>query len=181
MQESRSFDSVAALCAEVRRGYPAALFDDLAAFGGLTTTAAVLEVGCGAGQATGDLAGRAGRLVALDPGENLIAEARRRVAAGANVTFQATTFEAFEAPPRSFDMVVSAQAWHWVDPDVGVAKAADLLTDDGAPWPSSGTCRRRRPSLWPPPSTAPSTATLPSSGGFATPLHGTCRTARSRP
>jgi SAM-dependent methyltransferase len=130
MEPGRSFDSVAGLYAEVRPGYPAALFDDLVRVGGLTSAASVLEVGCGAGQATGDLAARAGRLTALDPGASLIAEAKRR-AALSNVTFAVATFEDLLAPSGSFDLIASAQAWHWVDPKVAFAKAADLLTADG--------------------------------------------------
>jgi SAM-dependent methyltransferase len=130
MEQARSFDTVAELYAEVRPSYPAALFDDLASLGALTKVASVLEVGCGAGQATADLAARSGRLTALDPGANLIAEARRRVASP-DVSFSVTTFEDFQAPAGSFDLIASAQAWHWVDQRLGFAKAADLLKPSG--------------------------------------------------
>jgi SAM-dependent methyltransferase len=111
-----SFETVADLYARVRPGYPAALFDDLAAIAGLGPASAVLEVGCGAGQATGDLAARAGRLVALDPGEKLVEAARRRVSAAAQAEFLVARFEDYAPPPGGFDLVASAQAWHWVDP-----------------------------------------------------------------
>lgn len=130
MEQSRSFDGVAELYAEARPGYPATLFDELAGVGALTTAASVLEVGCGAGQATADLAARAGRVLAIDPGANLIAHAAQRTA-GAHVTFEVTTFEDFRAPSGSFELVASAQAWHWVDPAVGFPKAADLLSERG--------------------------------------------------
>ena len=86
MEARETFEDVAELYGEVRQGYPAALFDDLVAMGALGPASRVLEVGCGAGQATGDLARRAGGVVALDPGAQLIEGARARVPA-ANTRF----------------------------------------------------------------------------------------------
>ena len=132
MVEAReTFDEVAELYAQVRPGYPAALFDDLVSLAGLAPAARVLEVGCGTGQATNHLARRAGRVVAIDPGERLIAQARRRIVA-ANVEFRVATFEAADLAARAFDLIASAQAWHWVDAETGHAKAADLLAEGGA-------------------------------------------------
>jgi SAM-dependent methyltransferase len=130
MHARDSFETVARLYGEVRRGYPEALFDDLTAMGALGPAARVLEVGCGAGQASLDLARRAGSLLAIDPGETLIAEARARAAAD-NAAYAVSGFESFAGEPGSFDLVASAQAWHWIAPDVSFAKAADLLAPGG--------------------------------------------------
>ena len=130
MELRTTFEAVADLYAEVRRGYPTALFEDLVAMGALQPQAVVLEVGCGTGQATGELAQRSQRVVALDPGAGLVANARRGVQA-ANVDFAVSTFEDFEAAPGSFDLIASAQAWHWVDPTIGFAKAARTLRPGG--------------------------------------------------
>ena len=131
MEQRDTFDEVASLYAEARPGYPAALYDDLERLAGLGPAASVLEVGCGAGQATRDLAARAGRVLALDPGARLIDEARA-VVTNANVDFVVTRFEDFEPEPSSFDLIVSAQAWHWVDPAVGFPEAARALKPGGA-------------------------------------------------
>ena len=130
MEQRDTFDTVADLYGDARPGYPAALFEDLASHFGLSSTSSVLEVGCGAGQATGDLAARAARVVALDPGPRLIEEARRRVALP-NVEFAVAHFEDFAPDPGAFDFVVSAQAWHWVDPVIGFPIAARALKADG--------------------------------------------------
>ena len=126
----KTFEAVADLYAEVRRGYPAELFEDLVLMGALGPSVAVLEVGCGTGQATGDLARRAGRVVAIDPGTGLVANAERQVDA-ANVGFAVSSFEGYAAPAAAFDLIASAQAWHWVDPAIGFAKAAKTLRSDG--------------------------------------------------
>lgn len=126
--QAQSFDGVADLYARVRPGYPSALFEDLARTTGLRPTSRVLEVGCGAGQATGDLAARAGRVVALDPGPALVAAAQAR--SPANAEFVVARFEDY-ASTEIFDLIASAQAWHWVDPAVGLERAAALLATDG--------------------------------------------------
>src|SRR5690242_18638862 len=54
------FDEVASLYDRVRPGYPDELFADLADVTGLGAGSAVLEVGCGTGQATRALAALAG-------------------------------------------------------------------------------------------------------------------------
>lgn len=130
VEHRETFEAVADLYAEVRRGYPTALFDDLQALGALGPETDVLEVGCGAGQATGDFAVRAHKVLAVDPGAGLIANARRLIDA-ANVEFQVATFEDFAPPPGGFQLVASAQAWHWVDPAIGVPKAAAALSEGG--------------------------------------------------
>lgn len=130
MEARETFDEVADIYAKVRKGYPAALFDDLETLAGLGSAARVLEVGCGTGQATADLAARAGHVLALDPGARLIDQARKAIDA-ANVEFVVSSFEDMEASPGAFDLIASAQAWHWVDGMIGVPKAADLLADGG--------------------------------------------------
>jgi SAM-dependent methyltransferase len=42
-----------------------------------------------------------------------------------------STFEAWDPAGRAFDAVVSGQSWHWVDPVVGAAKAAQVLRPGG--------------------------------------------------
>jgi SAM-dependent methyltransferase len=170
MDQRDSFDSVADLYAEVRRGYPAALYDDLTTLAGLSPDSAVLEVGCGGGQATGDLAARARHVTALDPGAQLVEQARARIAAP-NVDFVVSRFETCEAPPAAFDLVASAQAWHWVDPAIAHAKAAQALKPGGflaifghVPLPPAGSLNaafkaiyeRHMPGAWdtPPPQAA---------------------------
>src|SRR4029077_5088613 len=44
---------------------------------------------------------------------------------------EVSTFEAWHNAGRSFDAVVSGQAWHWVDPVAGAATAARALRPGG--------------------------------------------------
>jgi SAM-dependent methyltransferase len=130
-----SFEAFAELYGAVRPGYPAALFDDLTDLAGLNRRCRVLEVGCGAGQATGDLAARAASVTALDPGARLIDQARRRTArieSAAAIDYIVCRFEDYEPRPGDFDLVASAQAWHWIPPHIAFAKAALSLAPGGS-------------------------------------------------
>ena len=52
--------------------------------------------------------------------------ARRR-----GLAVEVAAFEAWEPAGRRFDAVVAGQAWHWIDPDAGAAKAAEVLRPGG--------------------------------------------------
>jgi len=130
MDQRDTFDGAADHYAAARPAYPAALFAELADLGALGPATRALEVGCGAGQATADLARRCASLLALDPGPNLIAQAQRR-AAGLPVSFVVARFEDFASPPSTFDLIASAQAWHWIPAEIAFVKAAALLRPAG--------------------------------------------------
>jgi SAM-dependent methyltransferase len=89
----------------------------------------VLEIGCGTGQLTRELAGGALNLTAIDIGAAMVETARRNVA-DPMARFQISSFEDF-ADSGPFDLIVSATAFHWVDPGIGLAKAARLLRPRG--------------------------------------------------
>src|SRR4051794_4490354 len=131
MEQRFTFDDVAALYDATRPDYPRALFDDIGAFARLAPGDAVLEVGCGSGQATRDFVERGYRTVALDPGAGLIEIARRKFTGASNVEFITSTFEDWPAEHAVFRLVASAQAWHWIAPEARFARAADVLTPGG--------------------------------------------------
>ena len=106
-----------------RPSYPAALVDSLVGLGGYR----VLDVGCGTGKAARLLAGRGLEILGVDPDERMAAVAKRR-----GLVVEVARFEEWDPQGRSFDLVVSGQAWHWIDPRIGLAKAADVLTPGGS-------------------------------------------------
>jgi ubiquinone/menaquinone biosynthesis C-methylase UbiE len=124
------FDRVAEDYDRVRPDYPAALVDAACAAGGLGPGSRVVEVGCGTGKLTGALVERGLRVDAVDPGPRLIEVARRRVGESP-ARFHVGRFEDVELPEGTFDAVLSATAFHWVDPSVGWSKAARLLRPGG--------------------------------------------------
>ena len=53
------------------------------------------------------------------------------IARSHGVRVEVARFEEWEPAGRRFDLVVSGQAWHWVDPSIGPEKAADVLEPGG--------------------------------------------------
>ena len=126
-----TFDEAAELYDRARPRYPPALFDDLARLAGIGPGSRVLEIGPGTGQATGPLAERGCRVVAVELGAGLAAVARRNLARFPDVDVVTAAFEDWPLPSEPFDLVLAATAFHWVDPAVRVAKAADALRPGG--------------------------------------------------
>ena len=124
------FDSVARLYEATRPGYPAELVEFVAATAGIGPGSPVLEVDCGTGQLTEALVPLGCALTATDLGASMIEVARERVP-GDGVTFQAVAFEDLGASPGSFDLIISAAAFHWIDPEVRFRQAARLLRPGG--------------------------------------------------
>jgi SAM-dependent methyltransferase len=120
------FETIAEDYDRVRPGYPADLVD--LACAGLGRGSRVLEVGCGTGKLTRDLAQRGFAVDAVDPGEGMVVVARR---AAPEASFHVARFEDLDLPPGAFDAACSATAFHWVDPRVGWAKVARLLRPGG--------------------------------------------------
>jgi SAM-dependent methyltransferase len=128
----RIFDEDAELYDRARPGYPPELYDDLVELAGACPGSRVLEVGCGTGQATVPLAGRGCRITAVEAGAHMAAVARRNLAGAAAVEVVTADFESWPLPEEPFDAVVSATAFHWIDPAVRTDKAADALRPGGA-------------------------------------------------
>lgn len=130
-RRARVFGEVAELYEQRRPGYPDALFDAVLAAPAVGHVARGLEAGAGTGRATKALALRGVRIDAVEPDAQMAAVARRSCA-GLPVQVHELAFEDWDAEPGAFDLVFSAQAWHWVDPILGGAVAARALCRGGA-------------------------------------------------
>jgi SAM-dependent methyltransferase len=127
----RVFNEVPELYDRVRPTYPDELFADLLAITGMDDLSSVLEVGCGPGTATRSLAPLVGSVTGIEPGPEMAALARRRLATFPNVEVETSMFEEWDDRGRRFDVLVAASAWHWVDPSIGWRKADRVLRPGG--------------------------------------------------
>jgi protein-L-isoaspartate O-methyltransferase len=127
-----AFDEVADLYDRARPGYPPALVADLAQLAALGPDSRVLEIGCGTGQLTAALAALGSTLVAVELGPRLAEVARLNLAGFPAVEVVTADFESWPLPDVPFDLVVSATAFHWIDPAVRVPKAVAALRPGGS-------------------------------------------------
>ncbi len=127
----RVFNEVPDVYDRVRPTYPDELFADLVAITGVDHRSAILEVGCGTGQATRSLAALGCSVTAVEPGDALAALARQQLETFRNVEIETTTFESWDDRDRCFDLLVAASSWHWVDPSIGWRRAHDVLLPGG--------------------------------------------------
>jgi SAM-dependent methyltransferase len=125
------FNEVAVEYDRNRPAYPDALVDEACEVAGLRGGERVLEIGCGTGQLTRSLLARGLRVTALEPGDQLIRLAEENLKDAGDVEFVHARLEAVQLPHESYEVVFSASAIHWVDPDLGWRKIADALAPGG--------------------------------------------------
>lgn len=130
-RDGRVFNEVAAEYDRNRPAYPDELVDRACVLAGIESGDRVLEVGCGSGQLTRSLLARGLRVVALEPGKELISLARQNLTCRGEVEFVNAPFEDADLPRERYRAVFSASAFHWIDPDVSWNKAARLLASSG--------------------------------------------------
>lgn len=127
----KAFDQVAASYDRHRPTYPEQLIDLACRVAGLERGDRVLEIGCGTGQLTCGLLARGLRVTAIEPGARLVGLAQQRLQGTGELELVNVRFEDARLPRERFRAVFSASAIHWIDPDVGWRRAADVLMPGG--------------------------------------------------
>ena len=87
-----------------------------------------MEIGCGTGKLTRELAARGLVVEAVEPDAELVTVARRIVP---SARFHVGMFEDVELAAGTYRAVFAATSFHWVDPAVGWRKVASLLEPNG--------------------------------------------------
>jgi protein-L-isoaspartate O-methyltransferase len=95
-----TFEEVPELYDRARSAYPPQVFDDLVTLGDLSAGARIVEVGCGTGRATLELAPRGYEITCVELGEQLAAIARRNLASFQAVEVVAADFETWQPAER---------------------------------------------------------------------------------
>jgi SAM-dependent methyltransferase len=131
LRRRESFDAVAELYDLARPPYPTALIEDLVRSCRLRRGSRVLEIGAGSGQLTVPLAAGGAVVTAVELGPNLAALARRHLSEFDNARVLVADFDAWNPVPGSFDLVVAATAFHWLDEKSRVSKSVEALRQGG--------------------------------------------------
>ncbi len=106
-----------------RPRYPEEMVERIVA---MSPGADVLDVGIGTGIAARQFQATGCRVLGVDVDQRMADVAR-----AADCEVEVAPFETWDPAGRTFDAVIAGQAWHWVDPVAGAAKAAAVLRPRG--------------------------------------------------
>ena len=114
-----------------RPGYPDALVQTIVDVTGLPDNARLLEIGVGTGKATLPFAQRGYRLHGLEPGHNLSASPPTNLQPTPTSHWKTFALRFGRLPQTAFYLLLSAQAFHWIAPEVRFSKSAAALKEGG--------------------------------------------------
>ena len=121
-RRAEAFGSAADRYDEFRPRYPEALIADLVERAGVRA----LDVGAGTGIASQQLRKAGAEVLAVEPDSQMAG-----IAADKGLPVEVATFEGWEPAGRTFDLVVFAQSFHWVEPLSALRKVVALLAPGG--------------------------------------------------
>jgi SAM-dependent methyltransferase len=113
-----------------RPGYPDRVYELLQEVCGLGPESQVLEIGPGTGQATGQLLRCGATVTAVELGAEMAAALEAKYE-GQSLSIEIGAFEEVAFEPETFDLIVAATSFHWVPPETGLPRCADLLRPGG--------------------------------------------------
>lgn len=86
----------------------------------------VIDVGCGTGIVSRLFSRHGCRVLGVEADPRMA-----RVAAEQGTDVEVARFEDWDARGRTFDLLTAGQSWHWVHPQTGATKAAEILRPGG--------------------------------------------------
>jgi SAM-dependent methyltransferase len=120
---AESFGTDAGRYDRARPSYPDALVNRIVA---ASPGRDILDVGCGTGIVARQLQAAGCQVLGVDVDERMADLARQR-----GLEVEVAKFEDWDSAGRTFDTITAGQAWHWVDPVAGAAKAQQVLRPGG--------------------------------------------------
>jgi ubiquinone/menaquinone biosynthesis C-methylase UbiE len=126
--DSRSFEEISELYERVRPSYPDEAVDWLVDRLDVGAASTVLDLGAGTGKLTRSFVGRVARVVAVEPGPEMLATLRRVVPEAEALLGAA---EAIPLDDDSADAVVCGQSFHWFRRDEAVREIRRVLRPGG--------------------------------------------------
>jgi SAM-dependent methyltransferase len=126
------YKGIAGIYEEIRPSYPEQLIQDIISITNLKSEDILLEIGAGTGKATIQFANKGFRIHAVEIGEDMAVILRKKCSAYTNVTIDVASFEEWTCKEDlAYDMIYSAQAFHWINKDIKYRRCHELLKDNG--------------------------------------------------
>jgi len=114
-----------------RPKYPSEVVEELIDLSQIKTKDKILEIGCGTGQITIDFIKRGYEIIAVEKGEYLSRIASNKIEKYGIGKIINSTFEEW-IPSEKFKLMISAQAFHWINKKRGINKILKLLKENGS-------------------------------------------------
>lgn len=127
MEAKNTFDLFVNDYDRLRPQYPKALYEDIIAYSGINTGSKLLEIGAGTGIATTYFLGNNFQVDAIEPGANLSAFMQNKFQEYKNFKLINNDFENSVLNNDHYDLVYSATAFHWINPEIGYTKIKHIL------------------------------------------------------
>ncbi|MEV0619703.1 class I SAM-dependent methyltransferase [Nonomuraea sp. NPDC050404] len=131
----RSFDRVADAYDAARPAYPDEVYRAVTEVSGVEFDGATtVDVGAGTGIMTLALRARGSQVIAVDPGEAMLARLVSKAGGEQGRRVEAVLADGNALPLADgvADLVTYAQSWHWLDPAISIAEARRVLRPEGA-------------------------------------------------
>lgn len=128
---TEKFTGLAGVYSQGRPDYPAEALDFLERHGGLGLGAVVVDVGAGTGISSRWLARKDWQVIGVEPNQEMRRRARTDSASAGKVTFREGTGETTGLANESADLVLCAQAFHWLKAETALAEFERILKPGG--------------------------------------------------
>lgn len=126
------YKGIAGIYDEIRPSYPEKLIQDIITKTKLKLNDSLLEIGAGPGKATMQFASRGFGVHAIEIGEEMAKILKDKCVSYPKVSVDIVSFEEWNYPVNQrYDMIYSAQAFHWIDKNIKYKKCYELLKSNG--------------------------------------------------
>ena len=113
-----------------RPHYPDTLIEDIIQLTKIKHNSDILEIGSGTGIATIPFIVKGFNIQCIEIGENLVNIFKKKISNNPGIKVDVISFEDW-IPDKKYDLIFSAQAFHWIDINIKYEKTFSILKENG--------------------------------------------------
>lgn len=117
MNKKYLFNEVVEQYDKMRPTYTKEVFSDIFKISNLARSKSLLEIGCGTGQATKPFLDYGCKVTAIELGDKLAQYTENKFKDYKDFKVISCSFENYESELNTFDLIYSATAFHWIQPE----------------------------------------------------------------
>lgn len=132
MERIEPYKGISVIYDEIRPSYPEKLIEDVISNTHLKLSDRLLEIGAGTGKATIQFAEKGYKIHAIELGQDMAEILKNKCINYPEVSVDVGPFEEWTCSNnQQYDMIYSAQAFHWLDTNIKYKNCDELLKDNG--------------------------------------------------